>query len=281
LFEEVLGIRRKLLGPEHPATLDAMSDLALSCDRGGRHDEALKLREQTLSLVQKVRGPSHRDTLKAMENLASSYAETGRSSEALNLQAKVCELNSKNTDASLTLATLQTWFGRDTDYEASRRRLAQQAQGTDQAGTAERAAKAVCLRPCDDTALLTNALTLARQGVELGKDSSSLPYYQLTLGLADYRNGQYAAAEQSILAAEHTAPDQEELQGIAHMFRAMALFREGRVEEARRLFIQAQTQVPPLPADETKPAAAGRPFNHDLLIWWLSFKEAKSIIEER
>jgi len=278
LFEEVLSIRRKLLGPQHPATLDAMGDLALENDLAGLHDEALKMREELLSLLRKVRGPMHRDTLKAMENLAFSYAETGRGSEALALEGNVCELDPKNTDASLTLATLQTWFGRDADYEASRRRLVQQAQGTDQAGTAERAAKAACLRASDDTVLLTNALNLAQRAMELGKASSSLPYYQLGLGLARYRTGQFAAAEQSIVVAEQTLGDQDEIQGIAHMFHAMASFRQNRAEEARNLFTQAEAQMPPLPKDANKPCAEGRVFNHDLLIWWLSYQEARSVV---
>jgi tetratricopeptide (TPR) repeat protein len=213
-----------------------------------------------------------------MESLVSSYAETGRSADALTLQGKVCELDPKNTDASLTLATLQTWFGRDADYDASRRRLVQQAQGTDQAGTAERAAKAACLRPSEDTVLLTNVLNLAQRAVELGKASSSMPYYQLGLGLAEYRTGQFAAAEQSIVAAERTLGDQDEIQGIAHMFHSMALFRQNRAEEARKLFTQAEVQMPPLPKDANQPSADGRVFDHDLLVWWLSYQESKSLL---
>src|SRR5580658_2369571 len=84
------------------------------------------------------------------QRLAESYAETGRSQEAIALLKKFCEEEPKNTDASLTLATWQTWFGQNAEYEATRHRLIAQAEGTDQAGTAERAAKAVSLRPSDD-----------------------------------------------------------------------------------------------------------------------------------
>jgi hypothetical protein len=99
----------------------------------------------------------------------------------------------KDTLASLKLATWQAWFGQNADYEATRHRLVQQAEGTDQAGTAERAAKVACLQPSTDAALLAKALNLARSGVELGKSSPWLPWYQLALGLAEYRNGHYAA----------------------------------------------------------------------------------------
>jgi hypothetical protein len=62
------------------------------------------------------------------------------------------------------------------------------------------------------------------------------------------------------------------------MFHAMTLFRQNRVEEARKLFSQAEAQMPPLPQDENKPIVDGRTFDHDLLIWWMSYKEAKSVL---
>src|SRR5208282_3398207 len=116
-----------------------------------------------------------------------------------------CELNPKDTIASLTLATWQAWFGQDADYEATRRRLLEQAEGTDQATTAERAAKVYCLRPSSNAALLTKALDLAQRAVRLGKSDSLLPWFQLALGLAEYRNNQYAVAEGTLSTAEETA----------------------------------------------------------------------------
>ncbi len=257
-----------------------MNDLAISYDEAGRRDEALKLRELVLTLRRKVIGPEHPDTFVAMENLATSYAEAGRQQEAISLLAQVCELNPKNTEAALTLATFQTWFGQDTDYEASRHRLVQQANGTDRADTAERAAMAASLRPSSDATLMANALHLAQLAGELGKSSSALPRYQLCLALAEYRNGQYSAAERSIDAAELTIGDHDDIQGIARMFHALTLFRQNRTEEARKMFSQAETKMPPLPKDESKPIAEGRALDHDLLIWWISYKEAKSVLNE-
>ncbi len=278
LREDVLAIFRKVSGPEHPDTLMAMDNLALSYDEAGRREEALKLREQVLALRRKVNGPEHPDTLTDMEFLAISYVEAGRSSEGIALQAKACEVDPKDTDASLTLATWQTWFGLDADYAATCHRLLQQAEGTAVAGTAERAAKAASLRPSTDIALLTNALNLAQQAVDIGKSNSALPWFQLTLGLAEYRNGEYPAAERSLMAAEKTLGDHDDVQGIAHMFHAMTLFRQDRTEEARKLFSQAEAQMPPLPKEESKPSIDGRAFDHDLLIWWMSYKEAKALL---
>jgi eukaryotic-like serine/threonine-protein kinase len=280
LREEVLALQRKVSGPEHPDTLEAMEYLAVSYDQASRRDEALALREQVLALSKKVSGPEHPATIQAMQRLANSYCEAGREKEAIALLEKACRMNPKDTDSSLTLATWQTWFGHDADYEATRRRLVLQAEGTEQAGTAERAAKAVCLRPCADAALLAKALDLAQRAVELGRSNYALPWYELTLGLANYRNGMNEAAEQCFVAAEKTLGDHDDVQGIAHMFHALSLFRQDRADEARKLFRQAQAQMPPLPKDESKPIVDGRSFDHDLLIWWLSYKEAKSMLAE-
>jgi serine/threonine protein kinase/tetratricopeptide (TPR) repeat protein len=287
LREQVLALRDKVLGPEHPDTLGTMNGLADSYDAAGRHNEALKLREQVAALRDKVLGPEHPDSPYAMNNVANAYYALGRDNEAITLLEQACKLNPTDTDTSLTLATWQTWFGHDAAYEATRLRLVQQAEGTDQAGTAERAAKAACLRASPDAALLTKALTLARQGMELGKSDPSLPWYELGLGLAEYRNGQYAAAERPLTIAEQTAGDnpvfsvglQHQIQGTARLYRAMSLFRQDKVEEARKLFSQAEAQMPPLSKDESKPFVDGKPASHDDLIWWLAYKEARALIE--
>jgi tetratricopeptide (TPR) repeat protein len=280
LREELIPLYRKVLGPEHPDTLRAMNNLANSCESADRRDEAIKLREQVLAVSRKVNGPANPYTITAMQKLADSYAEAGRQQEAIALLQQHCELDPKDTDASLTLATWQTWFGKGADYEATRLHLVQQAEGTDQAGMAERAAKAACLRPSTNADLLANALRLAQRAVELGRTNSALPWYQLTLGLAQYRNGQNAAAEHSIDIAERTLGDHDDVEGIAHMFHAMILFRLERPEDARKLFTKAEMQMPPLPKDESQPSIDSRPFDHDLLIWWLSYKEAKSLLDQ-
>jgi len=287
LMEETLPLMRKVLGPENPHTLMAMNNLADFYDKAGRRDELVKVREDVLEISRKVLGPEHPDTLGVMNNLADAYYAVGRHPEAIALLEQACEQNPKNTFNSLKLATWQTWFGQDAAYEATRHRLIQQAKGTNQASTADQAAKAACMRPSNDAALLVQALGIARQGVKLGRSKPGLPWNQLSLGLAEYRNGQYAAAELSLTTAEQTAGDdhsiavdnQHPLQGIALMFRAMSLFRQDKPEEARTLFSQAEERMPPLPKDEGKPFVDGRPATQDDLIFWLAYKEAKALIE--
>jgi eukaryotic-like serine/threonine-protein kinase len=287
LQEHVLLLYRKVRGPEHPYTIQAMHNLANYYAQAGRREEALKLREEVLPLHRKVLGPNHPDTLDAMGNLVDSYFEAGRNNEAMTLLEEYCQLNAKDTDASFTLAIWQAWLGQNADYDATRHRLVQQAEGTGQAMTADRAAKVACLQPSTDAALLTNALSLAQRAVELGKKDQYLPWYQLALGLAEYRNGQFAAADRTLTIAEQTAGDnhdlpvndQHKIQGTARLFRAMSLFRRDKPEDARKLFSQAEAQMAPLPTDETKPIVDGRLASRDGMIYWLAYKEARNLSE--
>jgi len=273
--EQALDLDRKEYGPEHPETLEAMDSLAISYEEVGRHDEALKLRELMLSLRRKVLGPDHPDTIEAMDEVAISYASAGRDSDTTSILKQAYGIEPKDAGVGLTLAVWQAWLDQGADYEITCRRLVQQAEGTDQAPTADYAVKACCLRPSTNAALLSKALKLAQRAVELsGTDS---PYYRLGLGSADYRNGQYADAERNLILAEQMIREPEIL-GTARFFRAMSLFRQNEPEEARRLFKQTEAQMVPLPQDERKPHADGEQLDNPLLILWLAYKEARTLV---
>lgn len=58
-------------------------------------------------------------------------------------------------------------------------------------------------------------------------------------------------------------------------YRAMSLFRQGNRDEARRLAVAAARPMRPLP-DPRNPLADGA--DHDHLILWLAYREAKAVI---
>ena len=97
------------------------------------------------------------------------------------------------------------------------------------------------------------------------------------LGMAEYRRGNYASAEEGLLAAEKAGPNNRNVTGTSPFYRAMSLFRQGHEEEARKLAVAAATKLKPLPRDENNPLA-GDP-DHDDLILWLAYKEAKAMIK--
>jgi RNA polymerase sigma factor (sigma-70 family) len=75
----------RLLGPDHPDTLNARNSLAAAYLAAGRVAEAIPLFELVLSVQQRVLGPDDPETLISQNNLASAYQDAGRAVEAIRL----------------------------------------------------------------------------------------------------------------------------------------------------------------------------------------------------
>ncbi|KAJ6535347.1 hypothetical protein DFH09DRAFT_1324968 [Mycena vulgaris] len=84
-----------ILGKEHPDTLSAMNDLAITYSNLGRLQEAEEFQVEVLEKQRKILGREHPYTLSAMNNLANTYAELGRLQEAEELQVEVLEKRGK------------------------------------------------------------------------------------------------------------------------------------------------------------------------------------------
>jgi eukaryotic-like serine/threonine-protein kinase len=279
LRENVLAIDRKDYGAEHPETLDALRNLAGSYEEEGRRDEALKMREEVLELRRKVLGPEHPDTIGAMRDLANSYGSAGRDREAISILEQAREMDPKDPASALALATWQIWFARDTGYEATCQSVVQQAEKTGQKQTTDGVVKTLCLRPSTNAALLAKALTLAQRAAEAGSTSAWLSHYQFDLGLAEYRNGQFAESERNLTVAEQGLAEMPELLGTARLFHAMSLNMQRKPEEARKVFKEAEKQMIALPEDERKPHVDGVLVDENVLMLWLAYKEAKALIQ--
>jgi eukaryotic-like serine/threonine-protein kinase len=184
----------------------------------------------------------------------------------------------------MKLAALQAWLGLHEDYAATRRRILANAGATGDAIAAERAAKVCSIFPSANSKELDAAILLARRAVDLGKDSEWLDFFLMVLGMAEYRSGHFAEAEVSLTAAMDRGKGNPHgdgrwtyfVDGTAAFYRAMSLFRQGKNDEARNLAIAAAAKMKPLPADEQNPMAGGA--DHDDLILWLAYKEAKALI---
>ena len=70
IFRSVLEDRRRVLGAEHPDTLDSMTDLSTALHRLGRFAEAEAKERQIMAIRDRVWGPEHPGTLAAKANLA-------------------------------------------------------------------------------------------------------------------------------------------------------------------------------------------------------------------
>jgi hypothetical protein len=60
---EILDVRRRVLGPEHPHTLKKMSNLGCSLHGQGKHAEAEQMQRELLDVQRRVLGPEHPETL--------------------------------------------------------------------------------------------------------------------------------------------------------------------------------------------------------------------------
>ncbi|MFJ3882416.1 tetratricopeptide repeat protein, partial [Streptomyces sp. NPDC090077] len=79
----------RLLGPDHPDTIDAHAALADTYSYLGRHHDALALEEAVRTDRERLLGPDHPDTLSARANLAITYNQLGRHHDALALEEAV------------------------------------------------------------------------------------------------------------------------------------------------------------------------------------------------
>ncbi len=75
----------RLLGPDHPDTLNSRNSLAAAYLAAGRVADAIPLFEQILAGRERRLGPDHSDTLTSRNNLASAYQDAGRAAEAIPL----------------------------------------------------------------------------------------------------------------------------------------------------------------------------------------------------
>jgi hypothetical protein len=98
----------------------------------------------------------------------------------------------------------------------------------------------------------------------------------MALGMAEYRHGNYLAADAALTAAEQEGKDFPHVRDPSRFFRAMSLSRQGKAAEAHTLFADAETEMEPLPANERQPFADGA--GPDDLIVWLAYKEAKTLL---
>ena len=77
LDEDILARRRRDLGEDHPGTLAAASNLAVSLRAAGEYQAARELGEDTLARRRRVLGEDHPDTLAAAFQLVGTLTGLG------------------------------------------------------------------------------------------------------------------------------------------------------------------------------------------------------------
>ncbi|MFB8240133.1 tetratricopeptide repeat protein [Kitasatospora purpeofusca] len=88
-WQHLTADAERLLGGDHPSTLAARGNLAVSYWRAGRTAEAIRIEERVAADCEHVLGGDHPDTLTARTNLAASYRQAGRTAEAIRIEEQV------------------------------------------------------------------------------------------------------------------------------------------------------------------------------------------------
>lgn len=170
-------------------------------------------------------------------------------------------------------AALLVWTARYEEFEAYRRDKLRIAEGTEAGAVANGVAKLACLRPMEYGPMQPEVLNLAHRALELAGEKE--PAFRVMLvGMAEYRNGRYSEAEDTLAAL---STEFKMIRQPAAYYRVMSMIRQGKPdkrEEARRLFDETEQDMLPLPAEEQIEDQ-----NHDQLILWLAYKEAKALLE--
>jgi tetratricopeptide (TPR) repeat protein len=83
VFEQVLELRRRALGDDHPRTAMIYNNLASVHYSLGEYELSAQLHEKALAARERVLGPAHRDVAQSHNNLANTLRKLGRADEAL------------------------------------------------------------------------------------------------------------------------------------------------------------------------------------------------------
>jgi tetratricopeptide (TPR) repeat protein len=94
-LRDVLAIRKKVLGEEHPDTAQSYDDLAVNLTVQGKHREAQPLFEKALAIRRKVLGEQHPHTAASYNSVAGNLNLQGKPREAQALYRKALELRKK------------------------------------------------------------------------------------------------------------------------------------------------------------------------------------------
>ena len=120
-----LGVRRRVLGEEHPDTLGSMNNLATTLHALDDFEGARDLHQQTLDACRRVLGEEHPDTLASMNNLAATLSVLGDFEGSLDLHRQTLDgrhrvLGEEHPHTLLSMNNLAATLHNLGDFEGAR-----------------------------------------------------------------------------------------------------------------------------------------------------------------
>ena len=253
-WEKATGLKSKLVerrkaiyGPEHVETLTAEADLAGQLFLGGKFDSAQAMAEAAVPLMRKVIGSADRRTLNAISNLARCYAATGRTSDALALLAECSPQMRDDTFVNRLLSHLQLWFGREEEYNKTRRWMIDYAKiNRDRFRTRpdilEKVVQIACLAPLENEDQGKELLATLARCQEIRTAGGSPPdrgpgpaWRSLVTGIAYYRAGDDVKADSAFAETARLLDESEKEdkiprdRSLLNLYCAMSSLRQGNV----------------------------------------------------
>jgi hypothetical protein len=188
-------------------------------------------------------------------------------------RAETPEVAQNRALSLMSQAAQEAWSGREKEYAETCQRALELGKSSNDPLALERVAKACLLRSDEDAERVAASLVLARKAVQLGQWHRSLPCFEMALGMAEFRSGHAAQADAALIAAMKSERPNSPIWETSAFYRAMNLFREGQRDEAHKLATKAVSKMKPLPGDQ------GSSYNHDDLIVWMTYKEARQLLK--
>ncbi|MGD0128556.1 MAG: FxSxx-COOH system tetratricopeptide repeat protein [Terriglobia bacterium] len=270
LYQRALGIREKVLGPEHPGVATSLNNLAELYYAQGKYSEAEPLHERALGILEKALGPEHPHVASSLNNLAELYRAQGKYAEAEPLYQRALGIKEKalgpdHPDVAAGLNNLAELYRAQGKY-AEAEPLYQRALGIRE--------KALEPEHPDVATSLNNLAELYRAQ---GKYAGAEPLYQRALGIKEkalepehpdvatslnnlailyYAQGKYAEAEpllqraqrilEKALGPEH--PDvATSFNNLAELYRTQGKYAEAEPLHQRALGIREKALGPEHP----------------------------------
>jgi tetratricopeptide (TPR) repeat protein len=235
IAEEVLQLREKALGPDHPDVAISLNNLAAIYEAQGKHGEAEALYKRSLEIREKALGPDHPYVATSLNNLAELYRVQGKYSEAEPLYKRSLEIWEKalgpdhpNVATSLNnLVLLYEAQGKYAEAEPFYKRLLE--TGVD-------FKEAQFIRPMDldytyrgishlENEQIDDAISDFNKAIELNAGFAAAYIYR---GIAHYKQGQFNQAISDYNKAIEINPEYAEV----YYNRGDAFGKKGRFDQA-------------------------------------------------
>ncbi len=125
LYERIITIRERILGPEHPDVGMAIGNLANLLAARGASDEPLALYQRSLVVLESAYGSDHPTVAQALNNLGGALLQRGRMDEGLPLHQRALAIREKaygpnHAEVALSLLNLAVIRYESDDLEGAR-----------------------------------------------------------------------------------------------------------------------------------------------------------------